>query len=141
MDPCSTIEDCLVVCWHVWKARNNSIFRSAQPFPNSVIFEVASSGVAYRACISFVGFDLAQAPLPAEVIRNVMGHPLVAGARRLFTTNVPLLKVLLLKDGLLAAKRFNYHSIMVVGDSLITINCVKKACETPWRLMSIVRDI
>ncbi|XP_024156005.1 uncharacterized protein LOC112163988 [Rosa chinensis] len=75
------------------------------------------------------------------VIRNHFGDPIVAGSRSIGSSTIPLAEGTALKDGLLAAKRFNLDHILVDGDSSLIINCVNLKCEAPWMLKSLLQDI
>ncbi|XP_004305565.1 PREDICTED: uncharacterized protein LOC101295259 [Fragaria vesca subsp. vesca] len=88
--------------------------------------------------LNFDGSVLSTSGAAGFVIRDSFGVPLVAGARRLHTSSVPITECCALKDGLVAAKRFDFKSIVVEEDSLLTINCVTNVCEVPWRLKSDV---
>ncbi|KAL6216407.1 hypothetical protein ACLB2K_009630 [Fragaria x ananassa] len=44
-----TIENCILLCWKLWEARNNYIFRGCTPNPNFVVHAAASSGNDYRS--------------------------------------------------------------------------------------------
>ena len=65
------------------------------------------------------------------ILRNSDGNPLVASARRLYSSNVHVSECLALKDGLLAAKRFNHKNLLVEGDSLLVINNLRDLANAP----------
>ncbi|XP_024190369.1 uncharacterized protein LOC112194352 [Rosa chinensis] len=75
------------------------------------------------------------------IIRDSNGRPILAGARKLGVTSVPIAEGSALKDGLLQALRYNITKIQVEGDSLLIINCINKVCATPWRIRSLIADI
>ncbi|KAL6181595.1 hypothetical protein ACLB2K_048248 [Fragaria x ananassa] len=123
----------------VWGSSPNGKFSVKTSIPTSVVYVAASIGASYR---SVNGPSVALASKAAEIIYS-FGVPLVASALRLYTaSSVPIVECCgAFKDGLVATERFNFKSIVVKGDSLLTINCVKNACEVSWRLKSHVRDV
>ncbi|XP_004298011.1 PREDICTED: uncharacterized protein LOC101296373 [Fragaria vesca subsp. vesca] len=133
---------------------------------SSVIAAAASVGSAYReinnpgssapsveaVCIKWIppatnwvklNFDGSVSDASAAagyILRNSNGNPLVAGARRLYSSNVPVSECLALKDGLLAAKLFNHKILLVEGDSLV-INSLRDPANAPWKIKPILCDI
>ncbi|KAL6183128.1 hypothetical protein ACLB2K_044539 [Fragaria x ananassa] len=144
-----------------------SNFPNVESIPTSIVYVVASIGASYRNVngpsvaptskaaeiirwihyapnwvkLNFDGSVISTSGAVGFVIRDSFGVPLVAGARRLHISSVPIAECCAVKDGLAAVKRFNFKSIVVEGDSLLMINCVKNACEVPWCLKSHVRDV
>ncbi|KAL6190587.1 hypothetical protein ACLB2K_036981 [Fragaria x ananassa] len=88
-----------------------------------------------------------KAPGPDEsraagyILRNSDGNSLVAGARRLYSLNAHVLECLALKDGLLAAKRFNHKNMLVEGDLLLVISSLRDLANATWKIKPILCDI
>ncbi|KAL6194767.1 hypothetical protein ACLB2K_035843 [Fragaria x ananassa] len=90
-----------------------------------------------------LNFDGSVTSSPAAigfVIRDSLGNPLVVGALCLNFLSVYVAECCALKDGLTGAKRFNYKSNVVEGDSLLTVNCVNRNCDVPWPLRPHIGD-
>ncbi|KAL6223662.1 hypothetical protein ACLB2K_002521 [Fragaria x ananassa] len=162
-----TIEDSLLVCWQIWKARNNVIFRSAEVTHPTIMHAAAATGSAYRlinkktlSCsptnletirwipltpnwfkLNFDGSVFPTSSAAGFVIRDSAGSLIVSGARRLHNSFVPLAECMALKDELLVAKRRNCNQIEVEGDFSLIINCVKVSCAIPWKFKSLIRDV
>ncbi|XP_062021441.1 uncharacterized protein LOC133738016 [Rosa rugosa] len=136
--PMDALENCLLLCWQIWKKRNDVLFRDSGFSPASVVHASASFCAAYRthnprsATTSNSLSEVIKWHPPPEnfvklnfdgsisssnqaatgfVIRNHFGDPIVAGSRSIGSSTVPLAECIALKDGLLAAKRFNLDHI------------------------------
>ncbi|XP_024200511.1 uncharacterized protein LOC112203832 [Rosa chinensis] len=166
-ESCTTIEDCILLCWQIWGARNNFIFNNSLASLNSITLSATSVGYNYRRnnqpasntassaipimwkppLVSFfkLNFDGSvkahDRAAAGFIIRDSNGRPILAGTRKLGVTSVPIAEGSALKDGLLQALRHNITKIQVEGDSLLIINCINKVCATPWRIRSLIADI
>ncbi|XP_004308776.1 PREDICTED: putative ribonuclease H protein At1g65750-like [Fragaria vesca subsp. vesca] len=162
-----TTKNCLIICWQIWKARNNVIFRSVNFAPADFVHASAAVGASYRA------FNLATERSPRNYPDLIKWHPppngvvklnfdgsvssndggaasfvirdhngiLVAGSRNLGNVSVPVAESAALKDGLQAVKRFNYLKIQMEGDAALIINYVQGKCDIPWRIISFIKEI
>ncbi|XP_024200027.1 uncharacterized protein LOC112203270 [Rosa chinensis] len=158
----------MLLCWQIWKKRNDVLFRDSGFSPASIVHASSSFCAAYRTHnprsattsiglsevikwhpppenfvkLNFDGSDSSSILAAAGfVIRNHCGDPIVAGSRSIGSSTVPLAECTTLKDGLLAAKQFNMDHLLVEGDSSLIINCVNRKCEAPWMLKSLLKDI
>ena len=161
-----TIEDCILLCWKIWKARNDAVFRGSTPSAMSIV-AAAAIGAAFRAAnpknshakppnteiIKWIppvpnwlklNFDGAASELSAAagfVIRNHLGHPVLAGALKLPSRTAIEAKASTLLEGLKAAASLNCEYIVVEGDAATVIQCVKDSCPHPWKIKSQLREI
>ncbi|XP_050379486.1 uncharacterized protein LOC126796805 [Argentina anserina] len=156
-------EDCLLVCWQIWKARNNLIFSDLSTPFQATIQHAASIGSTYwnankrtpslapanHNIIKWIpptanwhklNFDGAVSSTSAAVdfvIRSSSSQPLISGSRNW----VPVAKSFALKDGLLAALDLNIQSLKIEGDSALIISCSQNVSPSPWSIKYIIRDI
>ncbi|KAL6211216.1 hypothetical protein ACLB2K_016443 [Fragaria x ananassa] len=95
----------------------------------------------YWVKLNFYGSMMNSSAAAGFVIRNSSGDPLVAGPRGLHPSSVPVAECHVLRDGLLAAKRFNHKNLVVESNSLLVLKCVQGSSLVPWRIKSIVHGI
>ncbi|XP_062021273.1 uncharacterized protein LOC133737793 [Rosa rugosa] len=153
----STTENLLLLCWKIWKARNNLIFRHSPSLPNMVVHAAASIGENYRRnnpCRfkgpAFTSQVIRWLPPPAGfaklnfdgsvvnnkkaaagfVIRDHDGSPLFAGARAISHASVPIAEGSVVRDGLYHALLLNCRNIYVEGDSKLIIDYQQKMCSS-----------
>ncbi|XP_061999030.1 uncharacterized protein LOC133716336 [Rosa rugosa] len=130
----------LTLCWQIWKARNDAIFRGVISCPRSIIAAAAAfqNLVAQVACPlgggtpQIANHNIAWSPPPAGavkinfdgskkgsstagsfVIRNQDGKPLYAAAKGFGNTTVPVAEATALRNSLECALRLNHTNAQV----------------------------
>ncbi|XP_024172136.1 uncharacterized protein LOC112178182 [Rosa chinensis] len=156
------------LCYHIWKARNNNVFRNEAFSSPAIVAIAASTSQDFlihnppvrrppderehikwnppppdHVKINFDGSVIQQNNNAAIgfVIRDNFGSPVIACAKRIGKANVPLTEAVALRESLLKAQELNYTNLLIEGDSQLVIHCVIGKTNTPWHLQSIIQDI
>ncbi|XP_062028542.1 uncharacterized protein LOC133744454 [Rosa rugosa] len=158
----------ITICWHIWKARNDVIFRNSSLNPRTVSIAAAATvlgssthlATVRRALpshqtnsihwqppsrgftkINFDGFVCSESAAGGFVLRDTDRRPLIAVTRNLGRTTVPVAEAIALRNSLACARDRGYKRIEVEGDSKLVIDAVTDNISPPWRLITFVSDI
>ncbi|XP_040362131.1 uncharacterized protein LOC121049355 [Rosa chinensis] len=150
-------EKLITICWQMWKARNDTIFRTVQTNPRSVVAASATvlnsitnpnrqvrrdltqtqpTTIKWKSppasCIklNFDGSMTKTSTAGGFVIWDNQGNPLVAATKNAGSTTVPIVEAIALRDGLLCARDQGYTTIEVERDSKLVIDAVNKCQST-----------
>lgn len=79
------------------------------------------------------------------VIRDSLGNPIFAATKITGKSKVLIAKAMTLRDGLLAAKHYQFNHISICrrleGDSKILIDKINDIYSTPWHIKMLIRVI
>ncbi|XP_024163264.1 uncharacterized protein LOC112170267 [Rosa chinensis] len=155
------------LCYNIWKARNNNVFRNEALSSPSIVAIAASTSQDFlthnplvrrppdqcenikwnppspnHVKINFDGSVIQQNNNAAIgfVIRDSFGCPVIACAKRIGKPNVPLTEAVALRESLLKAPELNYTNLLIERDSQLVIHCVIGKTNTR-HLQSIIQDI
>ena len=162
------LSKCLIILYHIWKARNHLIFRNIEVNSTKIAFSAAYMFNTYAAGkfktkvlsatslpkitwnrppdgmikLNFDGSVKADSTASSGfILRNSNGKPLLASSKLIGKSNVLCAEAFALKVGLHAALIHGHSKIQVEGDSKILIDSINKKCNIPWRIHSLVKDI
>jgi hypothetical protein len=148
----------LLICWQIWDSRNNWIFKQVTPHPSKVIHVAYSIGCDFwnvnhhsqshkfhdTSPIKWKPLDSSYTKLNFDgsvsrpsaaigfIIRDNVGNPLIVGAKKSYSLNVPVTEALALREGLSTALQKGFMKIQVEGDSKLVIDCVRGCIPIPW---------
>ncbi|XP_062028738.1 uncharacterized protein LOC133744687 [Rosa rugosa] len=161
-------ENLIVLCWKIWEARNNLIFRQKTVSPIMVVHAAATLEAGFRDNnlvrdtfpLSHYGIIKWTPPPPGVfklnfdgsvrdknkaaagfVIRDHDANPIFAGSRSFGSSSVPIAEGSALRDGLYHAFLLKCKKLIVEGDSKLIIDAAKNNCTVPWRLRTLFKDI
>lgn len=166
LDGPNTLSKVLLLCWQVWEARNNLIFKGVTPHPVRVLNLARQVGMEYWRqnfkCekgpksplhikwkpppegwvkLNFDGSIRNNSAASGFVIRNSKGHVLLAGAKNIGDNTISVAKCMALRDGLAYAIHRGWRNILVEGDSKLIIECANQAADPPWSICTLMKDI
>ncbi|KAL6228481.1 hypothetical protein ACLB2K_002431 [Fragaria x ananassa] len=140
-------EKILTICWQIWKARNDVVFRKKTPNTMNITaaaaYHLGSLATIERDWIkiNFDGLVRRNAASGGFILRSDPGKPLVATAFNIGTTSILVVEALALRNSLACAKERGYTKIEVEGDSKLVIDGINGTSDPPWRLLRLFHDI
>lgn len=131
----------LLLCWQVWEARNNLIFKDVTPHPVCALIVAGQVGMEYQhqkfkrvkgpkahlhikwkappwgwVNLNFDGYVRNNSAASGFVIRNSDSHVLLAGAKNIGDNTISVAECMALRDGLAYAIHRGWGNILVEGD-------------------------
>ncbi|KAI5338965.1 hypothetical protein L3X38_018237 [Prunus dulcis] len=156
----------LLICWQIWEAINNLVFKDVTPHPVRVLDMAGQVGLEFWnqnvkhvmgpsaplhikwkpppwgwVKLNFDGSIRNNVAASGFVIRDSDGHVLLAGAKNIGDNTISVAECLALRDGLAYAIHRGWRNILVEGDSKLIIDCVKQEADPPWCICILIHDI
>ncbi|KAI5323745.1 hypothetical protein L3X38_032817 [Prunus dulcis] len=113
MDGPNSLSKALLLCWQVWEARNNCVFKDIAPHPVRALHVAGQVGLHVAGQ---VGLDLGQ-------------------------VSINMAECLALLDGLAQAINNGWRKVLIKGDSKLVIDCINNKVSVPWSIRLLVQDI
>ncbi|VVA28953.1 PREDICTED: ribonuclease [Prunus dulcis] len=156
----------LLLCWQIWEARNNLVFKDIAPHPARALHVAGQIGLDYwkinstppqkskgmlaikwkpPPCnwvkLNFDGSVRGALAATGFVIRDWNGHVRLAGAKNLGQISITVAECLALRDGLAHAIHNGWRKVVAEGDSKLVIDCINNKVSVPWSINLLVQDI
>ncbi|CAL9019657.1 unnamed protein product [Prunus brigantina] len=152
----NALSKALLMCWQIWEARNNCIFKDIVPHPARALLVAGRIGLDYwkiNTChsqksnglinikwqpppldwikVNFDGSVRGTLAATGFVIRDWNGNVRLAGAKNSGQVSITVAECLALRDGLAHAIHNGWRKILVEGDSKLIIDCVNNVVSVP----------
>ena len=75
------------------------------------------------------------------IISDDNAKPVILGAKDCKHTFVLVAEALALKEGVIAAQFMGRKNLVIEGDKLCVINCLKSIWPTPWKIANILKGV
>lgn len=162
----NALSKALLLCWQIWEARNNCIFKDIDPHPVKVLNVAGRIGLDYwkiNSCppkkstgkvnikwepppldwvkVNFDGSVRGNLAATGFVIRDWNGNVRLAGAKNSGQVSIIVAECLALRDGLAHAIHKGWRKMLVEGDSKLIIDCVNNLVSVPWSISILMHDI
>ncbi|KAL6293667.1 hypothetical protein ACE6H2_001809 [Prunus campanulata] len=138
----------LLLCWQIWEARNNCVFKDIAPHPVRALLAAGQIGLDYWKInstpplnpkgmhaikwkpppldwikLNFDGSVRGNLAATGFVIRDWNGNVRLAGAKNSGQVSITVAECLALRDGLAHAIHNGWRKVLVEGDSKLIIDC------------------
>ncbi|BFG15997.1 hypothetical protein CerSpe_022710 [Prunus speciosa] len=162
----SVLSKALLLCWQIWEARNNCVFKDIVLHPARALLVAGRIGLDYwkiNSCpplkpngfinikwkppsldwikVNFDGSVRGNLAATGFVIRDWNGNVRLASAKNSGQMSITVAECLALRDGLAHAIHNGWRKILVEGDSKLIIDCVNNVASVPWSISLLVQDI